>query len=32
MNIKKKVYYPYVGIWYSLTSRYPIGTNIYSKE
>lgn len=32
MNIKKGLYYPYVGLWYSLTSRRPIGENIYERE
>lgn len=32
MNLKKGVYYPFVGLWYSLTSRRPIGTNIYDRE
>jgi hypothetical protein len=32
MNLKKGVYYPYIGLWYSLTSRCPIGTNIYENE
>ena len=26
------IYYPYVGAWYSLTSRHPMGLNIYERD
>lgn len=32
MNIKKRLYYPYIGCWYSFTSRVPFGSNIYSED
>ncbi|WP_254769054.1 sulfatase-like hydrolase/transferase [Salinilacihabitans rarus] len=25
-------YVPYLGMWYSVTSRYPVGTNVYDKD
>lgn len=32
MNLKKAVYYPYIGLWYTLTSRRPVGMNLYERE
>jgi len=32
MNVKKAVYYPYIGLWYTLTSRLTVGTNLYKRE
>lgn len=32
MNIKKAIYYPYIGLWYSIVSRHPIGMNIYERD
>lgn len=32
MNIRKNLYYPYIGLWYSLTSRMPIGSNLYETD
>jgi arylsulfatase A-like enzyme len=32
MSLQKKIYYPYIGLWYTVTSRHPIGKNIYEKD
>jgi hypothetical protein len=32
MNLKKRLYYPYIGLWYSVTSHLPVGTNIYALD
>jgi len=32
MSLQKRLYYPYIGLWYSITSRHPVGENIYERE
>lgn len=32
MDFIKRIYYPYIGLWYTLTSRAQLGTNIYQKD
>jgi hypothetical protein len=30
--VARGLYYAYLGVWFSLTSRYPIGTNVFDRE